>query len=444
MHNDMSARLKFIGCDDQMRKDLHELKPIVDAELPAILDEFYVHLSNFAEPSAMFSSTEIMRHAKEMQIKHWVRITNAEFDADYVTSVTRIGETHYRLGLKPRWYIGGYALLISGLIGAVEKTVLGRKFGRDHGQAKRTSLIRAISTAALLDMDLAISIYLEAGEKAKQETLDWLSKSFSEIIEIVGSASTELEATASDLSNTASMTQRLTVEVTTSSNDASANVQSVASATEELGASVNEIRRQVQNSSRIAGEAVTQAEMTDARISHLSDAAGKIGDVVKLITAIADQTKLLALNATIEAERAGQAGLGFAVVAQEVKALAAQTAGATGQISTQIASIQSATQDSVNAIKEISRTINEIASIATSISTAVDEQGAATGEIASSAQQAASGTKNVATHIVEVNRGAMETGTASAQMLSAAQNLAGESTRLKSEVGAFIDKLRAA
>ena len=68
--------------------------------------------------------------------------------------------------------------------------------------------------------------------------------------------------------------------------------------------------------------------------------APKIGEVVKLISGIAAQTNLLALNATIEAARAGEAGRGFAVVAAEVKALAAQTAGATEEISRQIIEIQ--------------------------------------------------------------------------------------------------------
>ena len=114
-----------------------------------------------------------------------------------------------------------------------------------------------------------------------------------------------------------------------------------------MTASVAEISRQVQESNRIAGEAVNQAEMTDARINELSKAALRIGDVVNLITTIAEQTNLLALNATIEAARAGDAGRGFAVVAQEVKALAAQTASATKEISSQIAGMQVATQESV-------------------------------------------------------------------------------------------------
>src|SRR5262249_42620936 len=163
-------------------------------------------------------------------------------------------------------------------------------------------------------------------------------------------------------------------------------------ATEEMTSSVNEIARQVQNSSGIALDAVRQAERTDARIAELLNAASRIGDVVKLITAIAEQTNLLALNATIEAARAGEAGKGFAVVAQEVKALAAQTAKATDEIGTQIAAMQTATQDSVAAIKEISTTISKISEISTMIAAAVEEQGATTQEIARNVQETAHGT----------------------------------------------------
>src|SRR5205814_102691 len=122
-----------------------------------------------------------------------------------------------------------------------------------------------------------------------------------------------------------------------------------------------------------AAEAVRQAQKTDARIAELSAAAGRIGDVVKLITAIAEQTNLLALNATIEAARAGEAGRGFAVVASEVKQLASQTAKATDEIGTQIAGMQTATQESVAAIKEIGGTIGRISEIASTIAAAVEE-----------------------------------------------------------------------
>jgi methyl-accepting chemotaxis protein len=165
------------------------------------------------------------------------------------------------------------------------------------------------------------------------------------IIEKVGTASGELESSAVILTKSSSATQELSTVVAGASEETSSNVQSVAAATEEMASSVGEIGRQVTESNRIAKEAVNQAEKTDARIAELSLAAGRIGYVTQLITTIAEQTNLLALNATIEAARAGEAGRGFAVVAQEVKALAAQTAKATSEISTQIAGMQTATQD---------------------------------------------------------------------------------------------------
>src|SRR5438477_800526 len=234
-----------------------------------------------------------------------------------------------------------------------------------------------------------------------------------EIVETVSSASTELEASATTLTATAERAQEVTTMVAAASEEASTNVQSVASATEELSSSVNEISRQVQESARMAGEAVDQARVTNDRVGELSKAASRIGDVVELINTIAGQTNLLALNATIEAARAGEAGRGFAVVASEVKALAEQTAKATGEIGQQITGIQSATQDSVTAIKEISGTIEKLSEISSTIASAVEEQGAATQEISRNVQQAAQGTQQVSSNITDVQRGASEAGTAS-------------------------------
>jgi methyl-accepting chemotaxis protein len=265
-----------------------------------------------------------------------------------------------------------------------------------------------------------------------------------EIIEMVSSASTELEASAGTLSSTAERAEELATVVASASEEASTNVQSVASATEEMASSVNEISRQVQESARMANEAVEQARTTNDRVGELSKAASRIGDVVELINTIAGQTNLLALNATIEAARAGEAGRGFAVVASEVKALAEQTAKATGEIGQQISGIQSATQDSVNAIKEISGTIERLSEISSAIAAAVEEQGAATQEISRNVQQAAQGTQQVSSNITDVQRGASETGSASSQVLSAAQSLSGDSNRLKLEVGKFLNSVRAA
>ncbi|SHG87029.1 methyl-accepting chemotaxis protein [Bradyrhizobium erythrophlei] len=320
-----------------------------------------------------------------------------------------------------------------------EKTEIGSM--ADVLQVFKEALIakKAADEAASLDAEAKI----ERGRRVDGITRDFESM-IGEIVETVSSASTQLEASAGTLTATADRARELTTTVAAASEEASTNVQSVASATEEMASSVNEISRQVQESARMAGAAVDQARSTTERVSELSKAAARIGDVVELINTIAGQTNLLALNATIEAARAGEAGRGFAVVASEVKALAEQTAKATGEIGQQISGIQAATQDSVGAIKEISGTIEKLSEISSTIAAAVEEQGAATQEISRNVQQAAQGTQQVSSNITDVQRGASETGLASSQVLSAAQSLSGDSNRLKLEVGKFLHAVRAA
>jgi methyl-accepting chemotaxis protein len=215
----------------------------------------------------------------------------------------------------------------------------------------------------------------------------------------------------------------------------------LAAASDELSRAISEIPARVEESNGIAAEAVKQAA-TGQRITKLSEAGARIGDVVKLITSIAEQTNLLALNATIEAARAGDAGPGFAVVAQEVKSLAGQTAKATEEISSQIAGIQLAT--TVGAIKAIGQTIERISEIASSISAAVEQQRGATQNIARSVRAAASGTADVAISVPNAVQGASETGDTSSRMFASAQALSSESLHLKTEVEKFLDGVRAA
>jgi methyl-accepting chemotaxis protein len=320
-----------------------------------------------------------------------------------------------------------------------ERTEIGAM--ADSLQVFKEALIakKAADEAAARDAEAKI----ERGRRVDGITREFESM-IGEIVETVSTASTQLESSAGTLTSTAERSRKLATVVAAASEEASTNVRSVASATEEMASSVNEISRQVQESARMAGDAVEQARRTNNRVSELSKAAARIGDVVELINNIAGQTNLLALNATIEAARAGEAGRGFAVVASEVKALAEQTAKATGEIGQQITGIQSATQESVGAIKEISGTIEKLSEISSTIAAAVEEQGTATQEISRNVLQAAQGTQQVTSNISDVQRGASETGSASSQVLSAAQSLSGESNRLRLEVGKFLNSVRAA
>jgi methyl-accepting chemotaxis protein len=266
----------------------------------------------------------------------------------------------------------------------------------------------------------------------------------SDVVRAVSEATEKLQSSAHSMSAMANeATQRATV-VARASEEASENVQTVAAAAEELSASINEIGQHVRNSSTIAQQAVSDAENTNIAMENLAETAHRIGDIVKLINHIAGQTNLLALNATIEAARAGDAGRGFAVVASEVKSLATQTSKATDDIAAQVAAIQSATENSVAAIKGIGATIRQVSEISVSISSAVEQQGAATKGIACNVQQAATGTYDVSANIAGVSAAACNTGDAAEAVLNSSRGMAQQAEMLRGEVDRFLAEIRAA
>jgi methyl-accepting chemotaxis protein len=265
-----------------------------------------------------------------------------------------------------------------------------------------------------------------------------------DVVKIVSSSSTEMQATAQSMSSAASQASAQAATVASAAEQATANVQTVASAAEELSSSISEISRQVTESARISTAASEETARTNAMVQGLATAANRIGEVVKLISDIASQTNLLALNATIEAARAGDAGKGFAVVAGEVKNLANQTGRATEEISQQISAVQDETRRTVEAIKGIASVVDQVRQIASSIASAVEEQGAATQEIARNVQQAAQGTQEVSSNIGGVMETATSTGAAATQVLISAGDLSKNAARLSSEVGNFLANVRAA
>lgn len=439
----ISERLAFMRLTAESRAALAEAWSIVEPKLDGVLDAFYRHLQATPQMAAMLATHAKggVERLKQAQRRHWARLFSGRFDEEYAAGVRRIGEAHARIGLDPRWYLGGYALALAEL-------------GRLIGEAKRwngrrtAELSAAVTEAVFLDMDLALDVYFEMArlqaERARAEIAARFEGEMGGLIAGVAAASTELSANADTLAAVSGRVAERSVSAAAATEQASTNIATIASAAEELSASITEITRQVNESARVAARAANEARATDHTIASLAETAGKIGDIVRLINDIAGQTNLLALNATIEAARAGEAGKGFAVVASEVKNLASQTAKATEEIAAQVSAIQAETKRAVDAIRGIGAIVAEAERAAAAIAASVEEQGAATKEIARSVQEAVRGTSLASEAVAGVQGAAREADEAVTCLRAAATELARNGEALRAGVDSFLSRVRAA
>jgi len=283
-------------------------------------------------------------------------------------------------------------------------------------------------------------------EEDKKQLMNELADTFDTqvggTIESLSSSAEKLQQASASMESIASQTQASSNSVGAAAEETSTNVSTVASATEEMTASAQEISKQIADVASKASMASNSANSTSQKVDDLNTLVENIGEVVIAIKDIAEQTNLLALNATIEAARAGEAGKGFAVVADEVKKLANETGKKTEEIENRITEIQAATQDSVQAMQEIIQNISDIDSASTGTASAVEEQNSVIQEITRSISEVSEAAQQVAIEIGNVQGAAGETGQSSQMLKTSADGIAELSGTLSSSVREFLAQIR--
>jgi methyl-accepting chemotaxis protein len=352
------------------------------------------------------------------------------------------------------WYAQSLIKPIKGIAGTMTSLtdgkynveVVGINRGDELGQMARSVAVFKDNLIKMDEMRAEQEQLKVQAEKDRKESMLKLADDFDnrtrDVVAALAEAAGQMRGAAEVLNTSSQQTAHASTIVASAATEADANVQTVAAAAEELSASSQEISKQVVSVAQKTSQAASEAANTSETVGQLDQYTQSIGEVVEAIRSIAEQTNLLALNATIEAARAGEAGKGFAVVADEVKKLALETSQKTDDINDRVNKIKEAVGQSVEAVKRIITNVQEIDHATTNVSGAIEEQTAATGEIGRNVTEASTGTQQVSRTIQEVSRNAAETGQSAQDVLKTAEELAQISSELNTQINGFLREIR--
>jgi hypothetical protein len=338
----LGERLEFMKFGPGDRARAERRAPLFKASIGRALDAFYDHLGRTPSLSKMFSSVDHMRRVKASQAVHWERLLSGQLDDGYLDHARRIGEAHARIGLEPRWYLGGYAMVLSGMIEDLLPAMLRGGFLGRRRKAEAAATIGLLVRLAILDMDLAISTYIDA-LAAERDGADRARR-----------------ALAADQADA---------------------IEQVSSAMEEMTGSNRQTADSATRTEQLAASASAHADDSGRAVERSVAAMRMIAGKIKIVQDIARQTDLLALNAAVEAARAGDNGRGFAVVASEVRKLAERASNAAGEMSTLTGDAVAVAEEGLSCVARMLPDIRLTSSLVAEISGACREQTVASEQI---------------------------------------------------------------